>query len=129
MASSVGRILMLYGLCLIYLGPVAGALADRTFNKKAWIVLGGLIGSMGMLGLYFSSGVYAAATAAFLLAVASCCIRASVLPYMLALSPVQQCGAASATRVMRAADKLGQMAGHYWWEPCLALPIWVPAWR
>lgn len=110
-ASSVGRVLMIYGVCVIYVGPLMGRLADRSMAKKRWIVMGGLIGSVGMLGLYFNSGLGAAALAVLLLALASCFAGASQSPYMLALPDVQRYGAAGATSMMRAADKLGQMAG------------------
>lgn len=110
-ASSVGRILMIYGLCVIYIGPLMGKLADRSPHKKKWIVAGGITGSMGLLALYGTSGVLAAALAVFLLALASCMSGASQSPYMLGLPQVQNYGAAAATSVMRAADKLGQMAG------------------
>lgn len=110
-ASSVGRILMIYGLCVIYLGPLMGRLADRSPHKKKWIVAGGITGSIGLLALYGNSGVLAAALAVFLLALASCMSGASQSPYMLGLPHVQTYGAAAATSVMRAADKLGQMAG------------------
>jgi predicted MFS family arabinose efflux permease len=110
-ASSIGRVLMIYGLCVIYLGPLMGRLVDRSSSKKGWIVLGGVIGSAGMLGLYFNSGLAAASLAVLLLALASCFSGASQSPYMLALPDVQDYGAAGATSVMRAADKLGQMAG------------------
>jgi predicted MFS family arabinose efflux permease len=110
-ASSIGRVLMIYGLCVIYVGPLMGRVVDRSRIKKSWIVLGGLVGSVGMLGLYFNSGLLAAAAAVLLLALASCFAGASQSPYMLALPDVQRYGAAGATSVMRAADKLGQMAG------------------
>ncbi len=110
-ASSIGRVLMIYGLCVIYVGPLMGRVVDRSRIKKSWIVLGGLVGSLGMLGLYFNSGLLAAAAAVLLLALASCFAGASQSPYMLALPDVQRYGAAGATSVMRAADKLGQMAG------------------
>lgn len=110
-ASSIGRVLMIYGLCVIYVGPLMGRVVDRSSIKKSWIVLGGLVGSAGMLGLYFNSGLLAAAAAVLLLALASCFAGASQSPYMLALPDVQRYGAAGATSVMRAADKLGQMAG------------------
>lgn len=110
-ASSVGRILMVYGLCVIYLGPWMGALADRTSVKKRWIAAGGLIGSLGLLGLYEGDGLTMAVLAVFSLAVAGCLIGASQSPYMLALPDVQRYGAAGATSIVKAADKLGQMAG------------------
>ncbi|MDQ2184673.1 MFS transporter [Alcaligenaceae bacterium A4P071] len=110
-ASSVGRILMLYGLCVIYVGPIMGRIADRSVSKKRWIVVGGMIGSLGLMALYLNSGMLAAAAAVLLLALASCASGASQSPYMLGLPHVQAYGAAGATSVMRAADKLGQMAG------------------
>lgn len=110
-ASSIGRVLMIYGLCVIYLGPVMGRIVDRSSAKKKWLVVGGMIGSLGMLGLYLHNGLTAAMVAVLALALASCCIGASQAPYMLALPQVQAYGAAGALGILRASDKLGQMAG------------------
>ncbi|NYT62677.1 MFS transporter [Alcaligenaceae bacterium] len=110
-AASVGRVLMLYGLFVIYVGPYMGRVTDRSPSKKAWIVAGGLIGSVGMLSLYFANGMLAAAFAVVLLALASCFAGGAQAAYMLGLDHVQDYGAAGATSVMRAADKFGQMLG------------------
>ncbi|PLC48902.1 MFS transporter [Pollutimonas subterranea] len=110
-ASSVGRVLMLYGLFVIYIGPYMGRVADQSASKKHWIVAGGLIGSAGLLSLYFASGLLAAAAAVVLLALASCFAGGAQAAYMLDLKAVQDYGAAGATSVMRAADKFGQMLG------------------
>ncbi|WP_353150613.1 MFS transporter [Pollutimonas bauzanensis] len=110
-AGSVGRILMLYGLFVIYVGPYTGRLADHSGSKKSWIVAGGVIGSVGLLSLYFASGIWAAAVAVVLLALASCFAGGAQTAYMLGLNRVQDYGAAGATSVMRAADKFGQMLG------------------
>lgn len=109
--ASVGRIFMLYGLCVIYAGPLMGRLADGSANKKLWIAAGGVVGSAGLLGMYFASGVWAAAAAVALLALASCLAGGAQIAYMLRLEHVQQYGAGAATSVMRAADKFGQMLG------------------
>ncbi len=110
-ASSIGRVLMLYGLCVIYLGPYMGRLADHSTRKKYWIVAGGVVGSLGLISLDFVDGLWAAALAVVLLALASCLAGAAQTPYMLALGNVQRYGAAGATSLMRAADKFGQMLG------------------
>lgn len=110
-SASVGRILMLYGLCVIYIGPWMGRMADHSAYKKNWIVLGGLVGSAGLLSMYFFSGVMAAGAAVVLLAVASCLAGGAQTAYMLSLDNVQRYGAGGATSVMRAADKFGQMLG------------------
>ncbi|MFY0478499.1 MFS transporter [Achromobacter marplatensis] len=110
-ASSIGRVLMIYGLCIIYLGPIMGRIIDRSSVNKRWIVAGGMIGGAGMLGLYFHNGMAAAMLGVLALGLASCCIGASQAAYMLALPQVQAYGAAGALGILRASDKLGQMAG------------------
>ncbi|HUH59404.1 MAG TPA: MFS transporter [Candidimonas sp.] len=110
-AASVGRILMLYGLCVIYIGPYMGRLADHSPRKKQWIVLGGFVGSAGLLSMYFASGVAAATVAVLLLALASCLVGGAQTAYMLGMDRVQHYGAGGSTSVMRAADKFGQMLG------------------
>ncbi|MFT0548824.1 MFS transporter [Allopusillimonas ginsengisoli] len=110
-SASVGRILMLYGFCVIYIGPWMGRMADRSAHKKLWIVLGGVLGSAGLLSMYFASGVFAAAVAVVLLALASCLAGGAQTAYMLSLDDVHRYGAGGATSVMRAADKFGQMLG------------------
>lgn len=109
--ASVGRILMLYGLCVIYAGPAMARMADRSARRKNWIVGGGLIGSAGLLGLYFVHGIAPVAVAVVLLAFASCLAGGAQTAYMLGLEHVQSYGAGAATSVMRAADKFGQMLG------------------
>ncbi len=110
-AGSVGRVLMLYGFCVIYVGPYMARLADKSAHKKHWIVAGGLVGSAGLLSLYFASGIVAAALSVLLLALASCLAGGAQTAYMLSLDNVQRYGAGGATSVMRAADKFGQMLG------------------
>lgn len=110
-AASVGRILMLYGLCVIYIGPYMGRLADHSMRKKQWIAAGGMVGSAGLLSMYFASGVAAATVAVLLLAIASCLVGGAQTAYMLGMDRVQRYGAGGSTSVMRAADKFGQMLG------------------
>lgn len=86
-------------------------LADQSAYKKHWIVAGGLVGSAGLLSLYFASGIVAAALSVVLLALASCLAGGAQTAYMLSLDNVQRYGAGGATSVMRAADKFGQMLG------------------
>ncbi len=120
--ASVGRMIMLYGLCVIYLGPPMARITDGSAHRKAWIVAGGVFGSAGLLGLYWGDGLAMATGAVLCLAVASCLAGSAQLAYMLQLRNVRDYGAGRATSVMRAADKFGQMLG-----PLLvgALLAWV----
>lgn len=109
--ASTGRVLMAYGLCVIYISPWVARLADRSRSRKPWIVAGGLLGSSGLFALCIASNVFVATLAVVLLALASCLAGGAQAAYMLSLQRVQSYGAASATSLMRASDKLGQMAG------------------
>lgn len=109
--ADVGRVIMLYGFCVIYIGPWLGRLMDGTYHWRHCIAAGGLVGSGGLLLLLWAPGLWGVTTAVFLLAVASCLAGAAHTPYILARESVQHYGAAGATGVMRAADKFGQMLG------------------
>lgn len=110
-ASGTGRVLMLYGLCMIYLGPFIGRIVDRSSRKKMFVALGGVLGGAGMAYLYVDNSLAAVSLAVFLLAFGSCWTGAAQTSWMLALPRVQDYGASGATSVMRAADKFGQMVG------------------
>jgi len=109
--ADVGRVIMLYGFCVIYIGPLLGRVMDGSRHWKHWIAAGGLVGAAGLLSLWWVPGLWGVTAAVFLLAVASCLAGAAQTPYMLARESAQAYGAAAATGVMRGADKFGQMLG------------------
>ncbi len=109
--SSVGRVLMVYGLAIIFLGPLMGRLTDRSRYRKYWIGCAGLVGSGGLLVLAISDGMVGAVLAVALLALAGCIGGGAQASYMLAMPRVQHYGLVGATSVMRAMDKVGQMLG------------------
>lgn len=109
--ADVGRVIMLYGFCVIYIGPLLGRVMDGTHHWKHWIAAGGLVGAAGLLLLQWAPGLWGVTAAVLLLAVASCLAGAAQAPYMLAREAAQAYGAAGATGVMRGADKFGQMLG------------------
>lgn len=109
--ADVGRVIMLYGFCVIYLGPLLGHATDHSRHWKRWIAAGGMVGACGLLLLQWAPGVWGMAAAVALLAVASCLAGAAQTPYMLARERALAYGAAGATGIMRGADKFGQMLG------------------
>lgn len=110
-AASIGRVLMIYGLCIIYLGPLIGRIVDRMPSKRLFIALGGLLGGLGMVYLQFDHSLFAVSLAVFLLAFGSCWCGAAQTSWMLSLPRVQDYGPGAATSILRAADKFGQMVG------------------
>ena len=109
--GTIGRVMMIYWLTVIYLGPFLSRYIDAAQNKKTFIVLGGLIGSSGMIYLYFDKSLYAIMLAVFALGLASSLAGAAQSAFALNLKSVIAAGAGKSMSVQRAADKLGQMIG------------------
>lgn len=109
--STIGRIMMIYGLSVIYLGPLLGRFVDGARSKKTFIVLGGLIGSLGMIYLFFDKSLFAITLSVFALGLASAFAGAAQSAFALNLDAVKELGMGKAMGVQRAADKLGQMIG------------------
>lgn len=109
--GSIGRIMMLYGLSVIYLGPMLGRLVDASPHKRRFIVLAGLVGSGGMIYLFFDHSLFAITQAVVLLGLAAAVGGAAQSAFALDLPEVKAVGTGKAMGVQRAADKLGQMLG------------------
>lgn len=109
--AAAGRVLMLYGLCVIYVGPLMGRWADRKLHTKYYLIAAGGVASVGLMLQGTLGGVWGIALATLCLALSSCLAAGAQAAYMLALGPVQHYGAVGASSVLRAADKVGQMLG------------------
>lgn len=109
--ATIGRIMMIYGLAVIYLGPLLGRYVDASTNKKPFIVMGGLVGSSGMIYLFFDNSLFAITLSVFALGMASALGGSAQSSFALSLKSVQEMGSGKAMGIQRAADKLGQMIG------------------
>ena len=103
--------MMIYGLSVIYLGPFLSRYVDASNSKKNFIVLGGLVGSLGMIYLFFDNSLFAITLSVFALGMASSLSGAAQSAFALNLPAVQEMGMGKAMGLQRAADKLGQMIG------------------
>ncbi len=109
--ADIGRVLMIYGLSVVYLAPQLSKLVDRQERKKPFIVVGGLVGGLGLSLLFLYQGFAAVVGAIFLLGLASSIGSSAQTAYALKLRATQELGAGKAMAIQRAADKLGQMLG------------------
>lgn len=50
--SATGRIMMLYGLMMVLVTPVAAQLVDRTGRRLSFVVVGGLLSGLGIVAIY-----------------------------------------------------------------------------
>ena len=109
--SDTGRILMVYGVVVILLGPALSQMIDKRKAKVRIVVAGGLIGGLGLAALYADLGLAGIFLAAALLSLSSALIEPARSAFVLGLPAVKRVGLASALGLQRAADKLGQMIG------------------
>lgn len=120
-AADAGRILMVYGVVVILLGPMLSRLIDRSRLKAPIVVAGGLVGGLGLTLLVADMGLAGIFLAAALLSLSSTLIEPARASLVLRLPAVHAAGPASALGLQRAADKLGQMVGP------VAIAVMLPA--
>ena len=109
--SNIGRVLIIYGVCLVYIGPFISKFVDASENKKLYIFLGCILGSSAFLIFYFMSGLWAAIVSVFLLGVSNCFVLASQTVYALKLKVTRELGSGKAIGIFRATSRIGQMLG------------------
>lgn len=109
--STIGQVLMLYGICLIYFGPFVSRYVDASNNKKVYIIIGCLLGSVALLTFYFMEGIPASVVAVILFGLSSSFVLASQSVYALKLQVTQKLGEGKAIGIFRSTSRVGQMLG------------------
>ena len=107
--SNIGRIYMIYGLCLIYIAPLLSKFVDRSDNKKLFIVITGLIGGMAFTSFYFTAGLWATVITVLLLGISSSFDASRT--YALNLKITKTLGEGVAMGIFNLAEKVGQVVG------------------
>ncbi|MFW5730707.1 MAG: MFS transporter [Desulfonatronovibrionaceae bacterium] len=109
--SDIGRVLMIYGLSVVYLAPQVSRIVDRYDYKKKFIAAGGLLGGLGLSLLFFDQSIITIIAAIFLLGLGSSIGTSAQTAFALKLRATNILGQGTAMAIQRAADKLGQMLG------------------
>ncbi len=109
--ADIGRVLMIYGLSVVYLAPQISKMVDRRERKLPFIVAGGLVGGLGLTVLFTLQGLMAVMAAIFLLGLGSSIGSSAQTAFALKSRATQELGPGKAMAIQRAMDKLGQMLG------------------
>jgi predicted MFS family arabinose efflux permease len=109
--SNIGRVLMIYGICLIYIAPFISKYVDLSNNKKNYVVLSGILGGLTFVVFHFFTGIYVTAVAVFLLGLSSAFGFASQSAYLLQLKTTQELGEGKAMGIFTSVEKAGQVLG------------------
>jgi predicted MFS family arabinose efflux permease len=109
--STIGQVLMIYGICLIYFGPFISRYVDASRNKKMYIFFGCTLGSMAFLTFHVLKGIAAATLAVLLLGLSSSFVFASQSAFALMLKVTQELGQGKAIGIFCSTGRIGQMIG------------------
>lgn len=109
--STIGQILMIYGICLIYFGPFISRYVDASQNKVLYIFTGCILGSFALLIFMVMDGIPAAILAVLLLGFSSSLVLASQSAYALKLNVTKELGEGKAIAIFRSTSRIGQMLG------------------
>lgn len=109
--AHIGRIVMLYGLCIIFLPRLVSPMVERCENKRPFIFLSGICAGLGMFAFYLFEGVTAVIVTIGMLGIAGSLGLASQPIYALNLRATQRFGQGPAMGIYRSVERLGQVLG------------------
>ncbi len=109
--STIGQALILYGICLIYFGPLIGRFIDRSQNKKYYMLTGGLLGGLAFSIFNTDFGLGSMIVSIFFLGLSSSFVLSSQSTMVLELKESQQLGEGTALGIFRSISRIGQVIG------------------
>jgi len=109
--STIGQVLILYGICLIYFGPSIGRLIDRSQNKKYYMLAGGILGGLAFVIFDTDYGLASMIASVFLLGLSSSFVLSSQSTMVLELKESAELGEGTALGIFRSISRIGQVVG------------------
>lgn len=109
--STIGQVLILYGVCLIYFGPAIGRMIDRAQNKKYYMLAGGVLGGLAFVLFNTDYGIGSMIVSVFLLGLSSSFVLSSQSTMVLELKESKILGEGTALGIFRSISRIGQVVG------------------
>jgi predicted MFS family arabinose efflux permease len=109
--SNIGRILMIYGLCIIYIAPFVSKKVGGSKTPQRYIFLSGLLASLAFISFQFLGGIAAAVAISILLLGLAGSFNACRNSYVVNLKVSQKLGEGTAMGILFSVARLGQVAG------------------
>ena len=111
--SSIGRVMMAYGIAMIALSPIIRRLADRLKHRAILVTVGGLMSSMALMLLYFENSITAVLASITLLGVAHAIGVSPQITLMTEISKehAAEIGIGTTIGIFRLVERLGNVAG------------------
>ncbi len=109
--STIGQVIMLYGVCLVFLGPWISRRINSAASKKLAIFTGCLLAGAAFLSFNTLDGPLAVAVAVLVLGVSHSLVLSSQSAYVLAFKASRELGEGKAMGIFESSDRIGQILG------------------
>jgi predicted MFS family arabinose efflux permease len=109
--GSIGRIIMIYGLCIIYLGPFVSKFIDKYKNKLPFVVAVGILSILSVLPFVVFQGIIPVVLAVFIMGVASAASAACFVVYFLEVTAKYHISEQKRVSIFRTLQRIGQVVG------------------
>ncbi len=109
--SNIGRVLMCYGVTLVFLNPVFSKLLKKTAWQKHFIALGGLLTGLSMISFHFFSGFEPILLLVITLGIAHTFSVPSQAAYIAETKIVKELGTGTGMGLYRFWERVGNISG------------------
>lgn len=109
--SNIGRIIMCYSICIIFIGPLVSYLIPQEHLRKYLVAAGGFITAGGMLSFAFTSGLVPLMIVVILLGIAQSISVPSQASIISETDVVQRMGSGAGMGVYRFWERAGNVTG------------------
>jgi MFS family permease len=96
---------------MIYVAPLISRYVDRSENKKAYIILSGILSGLGLAAFFFFGGFITTAFVILMIGLSSSFGISSRTAFVLNLRITQETGVGESMGTYRALERLGQVLG------------------
>jgi predicted MFS family arabinose efflux permease len=109
--SNIGRVLMCYGVTLVFLNPAFSKLLKKTAYQRHFIALGGLLTGLAMISFQFSSGLGPILFLVVMLGIAHTFSVPSQAAYIAETKIVKELGTGAGMGLYRFWERIGNVSG------------------
>ncbi len=114
-SSTIGRVMMVYFVLMVILGPICAKFADKTHNHSKFVFIGGIISGLGVLTLLGFESLYAVLAGVFALGIGHA-MNTSPLLAMIPDICERECSLLGTTTVfslLRVIERVGSVIGPF----------------
>ncbi len=109
--SDIGRVLMCYGVILVFLSPLFSKFLDRESYRKYYIFAGGMITGVSMVSFYFYSGFLPILFIVAMIGLAHTFSVSSQASFITETAIVKKMGPGTGMGIFRFWERVGNVAG------------------